>query len=93
MEGAFVCPGSKKCRRKGKSNDCLFTFRVPYENGKLEAVAYDPSGNEIGRNALETAGEETMLRAIPEESTVSAGHLCFIRLRASGNSGCAPFAD
>ena len=79
--------------RKAMKNDCLFTFRVPYENGKLEAVSYDPSGNEIGRNALVTAGEETMLRAVPEESTVRAGHLCFIRLRASGIAGCAPFAD
>ncbi len=89
----YVQEAKKGCRRKGKSNDCLFTFCVPYENGKLEAVAYDPSGNEIGRNALETAGEETLLRAIPEESTVRAGHLCFIRLRASGIAGCAPFAD
>ena len=73
--------------RKTMKNDCLFTFRVPYENGKLEAVAYDPSGNEIGRNALETAGEETMLRAIPEESTVRAGHLCFIRLQYTDEKG------
>ena len=51
----YVQEAKKGCRRKGKSNDCLFTFCVPYENGKLEAVAYDPSGNEIGRNALETA--------------------------------------
>ena len=89
----YVQEAKKGCRRKGKSNDCLFTFCVPYVNGKLEAVAYDPSGNEIRRNALETAGEETLLRAIPEESTVRAGHLCFIRLRASGIAGCAPFAD
>ena len=73
--------------RKAMKNDCLFTFRVPYENGKLEAVSYDPSGNEIGRNALVTAGEETMLRAVPEESTVRAWHLCFIRLQYTDEKG------
>ncbi|MGN1027609.1 MAG: glycoside hydrolase family 2 TIM barrel-domain containing protein [Faecousia sp.] len=73
--------------RKAMKNDCLFTFRVPYENGKLEAVSYGPSGNEIGRNALVTAGEETMLRAVPEESTVRAGHLCFIRLQYTDEKG------
>lgn len=73
--------------RKTMKNDCLFTFRIPYENGKLEAVSYDSSGNEIGRNALITAGEETMLRAVPEESTVRAGHLCFIRLQYTDEKG------
>lgn len=73
--------------RKTMKNDCLFTFRIPYENGKLEAVSYDASGNEIGRNALITAGEETMLRAVPEESTVKAGHLCFIRLQYTDEKG------
>lgn len=73
--------------RKAMKNDCLFTFHIPYENGKLEAVSYDSSGKEIGRNALITAGEETMLRAVPEESTVRAGHLCFIRLQYTDEKG------
>ena len=68
-------------------NDCLFTFLLPYENGILEAVSFDENGSEIGRCKLETAGEETMLRAVPEQETVQAGHLCYIRLQYTDKNG------
>ena len=77
----------KSVGRKKMKNDCLFHFHVPYENGTLEAVSYDASGREIGRNALTTAGEETMLRAVPEKETVEKGHLCFIRLQYTDKNG------
>ena len=77
----------KSVGRKKMKNDCLFHFHVPYENGRLEAVSYDASGREIGRNALTTAGEETMLRAVPEEKTVQPGHLCYIRLQYTDKNG------
>ena len=77
----------KSLGRKKMKNDCLFHFHVPYENGTLEAVSYDASGREIGRNALTTAGEETMLRAVPEKETVEKGHLCFIRLQYTDKNG------
>ena len=73
--------------KKTMKNDCLFHFHVPYENGTLEAVSYDANGREISRNALTTAGEETMLRAVPEQETVQAGHLCYIRLQYTDKNG------
>ena len=77
----------KSVGKKAMKNDCLFHFHVPYQNGPLEAVSYDASGREIGRNALTTAGEETMLCAVPEKETVEKGHLCFIRLQYTDKNG------
>lgn len=73
--------------RKQVKNNCVFTFQVPYANGKLEAFAYDAPGHETGRSTLETAGEETILRAVPEETMVRAGHLSFIRLQYTDSNG------
>ena len=73
--------------KKAFKNDCLFTFKVPYENGVIEAVSYDASGKEIGRDRLATAGEETVLQAVPETESVKAGHLAFIRLKYTDKPG------
>lgn len=77
----------KSVGKKAMKNDCLFHFHVPYENGTLEAISYDVNGREIGRNALTTAGEETMLCAVPEKETVEKGHLCYIRLQYTDKNG------
>ena len=77
-------------KSKGKktfAHDCLFTFKVPYENGSVEAVSYDGEGREIGRNRLVTAGKETILTAAPEKPEVKAGHLAFIRLKYTDPKG------
>ena len=78
--------GVSKGKKKFKK-DCLFTFHVPYENGTIEAVSYDASGKETGRNKLVTAGEETVLKAVPEADTVQTGHLTFIRLKYTDRNG------
>ena len=75
---------------KGKQSfkdDCVFTFKVPYEDGTIEAVAYNASGRESGRDVLKTAGLETVLQAVPEGKTVAPGHLAFIRLQFTDNNG------
>lgn len=77
----------KSVGKKAMKNDCLFTFLLPYENGTLEAVSFDENGSEVGRCKLETAGEETMLRAVAEQETVQAGHLCYIRLQYTDKNG------
>ena len=77
----------KSVGKKAMKNNCLFTFHVPYENGSLEAVSYDANGNEIGRCKLETAGEETVLQAVPEEMAVKPGHLSFVRLQYTDKQG------
>ena len=68
-------------------NRCDTMFTVEYQPGRLEAVAFDESGREISRNMLETAGEETILRAVPEEKTVRPDGLCFIRLQYTDKEG------
>ena len=73
--------------RKAFKNNCLASFKIPYENGTIEAVSYDESGKEIGRNQLVTAAEETILSVVPESATVRSGHLAFIRLKYTDPDG------
>ena len=66
---------------------CDTKFQIRYEPGVLKAVAYDAEENVISEHKLCTAGEETMLRAVPEEKTVKAGKLSFIRLQYTDANG------
>ena len=83
----------KSVGKQSMKNNCLFTFRVPYENGTLEAVAYDASGKEMGRCALKTAEAETVLQAVPEETRVKPDRLCFIRLQYADAQGIVKPAE
>lgn len=83
----------KSVGKQSMKNNCLFTFHVPYENGTLEAVAYDASGKEMRRCALKTAEAETVLQAVPEETQVKPGHLCFIRLQYADAQGIVKPAE
>lgn len=78
--------GTSKGKKPFRDN-CLFTFRIPYENGVLEAVSYDEYGNITGRDRLETAEEKTILRLAPEADSVKKGHLAFIRLSFTDPQG------
>ncbi len=73
--------------KKAMGKNCVFTFHVPYENGTIEAVSYDAAEKVIGKNALTTADNETVLQAVPEASAVKKGHLAFIRLRFTDKKG------
>lgn len=73
--------------RKELKNDCIAKFRCEYRWGKIEAVSYDETGREIGRNCLRSAGPETCLRADPEQPTVKLGGLAFIRLKYTDGAG------
>lgn len=44
-------------RQSDESNGYKVTFTLPYEAGRLEAVAYDSEGREAARTALVTPGE------------------------------------
>ena len=68
-------------------NRCDAMFTVEYRPGMLEAVAYNEKGKEISRNALYTAGRETILRAAPEEKSVRPGGLAFVRLQYTDKAG------
>ena len=73
--------------RKNPTKDCRVMFKVPYEAGEIVAVSRDESGREIGRDRLTTAGRKIELRAEPEDKSVKAGHLSFIRLRFTDENG------
>ncbi len=74
-------------RGKKDRKNCVWRFRVPYENGVLEAVAFGADGKEIGRDRLVTAEAGTVLRLEPEAPAVKKGHLAFVRLRLTDENG------
>lgn len=78
--------GAKVGRKKFKKN-CKFDFTVKYRGGEVTAVALDKKGNELARNSLKTAGDETALTVRPEKSVVAEGEVCFIRLRFTDGAG------
>ena len=62
-------------------------MRVAYQKGEILAVSYDQKGVEIGRDALYTAGEETILRLEAEKSTVRPGEMAYFRIRYTDEAG------
>lgn len=72
--------GKKKLKR------CRCTFKVIYEPGVLEAVAYTKTGKEDARTELRTASSETILSVLPEKETKE---LYFINLRYTDKEGIA----
>ena len=77
----------EKVGEKALKKDCIARFRCTYQDGTVEAVAYDAAGKETGRCALHTAGSETELRAEPEETGIAPGGLSFVRLRYTDRAG------
>ena len=63
----------KKVAEKQLKNDCLAKFTIPYQSGTLEAVSYDAIDRVLGRCKLQTAGADTVLRAVPEEKKTKPG--------------------
>ena len=54
---------------------------------RSQAVSYDKNGQEISRQTLMTANEETVLHIRPEQKTVKAGRLLFIPLQYGDSAG------
>ena len=74
--------------KRAKANrTCRTVFQVPYEPGKLTAIAFDTARNEIGRCTLRSAGDETVFRLLPEETAVKPDGLSFVRLRYTDAEG------
>ena len=78
--------GKKAGKKKFKKN-CRFDFKVRYRGGEITAVNLDKKGNELSRNSLKTAGDETLLSVVPEKKEVKLGEVCFIRLRYADAKG------
>ena len=70
----------KKIGTQKLKKTCRARFSCHYENGTLEAAAYDEEGKETGRCVLVTAGPDTRLSIKPEQAAVRAGHLSYLRL-------------
>ena len=77
----------KKVGRKKLGRNCKFDFKVKYYDGEIVAVNLDKDGNEISRNSLKTAGNETVLTVLPEKTEVKTGEVCFVRLRFTDKDG------
>ena len=77
----------KKIGSNTLKNACDTKFKVIYQSGMLEAVAYDQKGKELSRSALYTAEKDTELRVIAEEKSVRKDHLAFIRLQYTDKIG------
>ena len=63
--------------------DCKAEFTTSYQPGKLEAIAYDAHGAELGRSILQTAGAETHLAVLPEQAKIRAAEdaLVYVPIR------------
>lgn len=57
---------------------CKAEYRVRYQPGKLEAVAYDGQGRENGRCMLQTDDEALRLRLWAEADCLPEGGLCYL---------------
>ena len=77
--------GKSVVRRSAKKG-CRNTFKIPYADGEITAVAYDKTGKRIGVQTLKTAGEETVLTVKPETDARPAG-LVFIPIQYTDNAG------
>lgn len=77
------CVGTRK-----PAGDCRVSFHTTYRDGELKAVAYDEQDQPIAEKVYVTAGEETILTALPEQETVKKdGGLAFIRLQYTDKNG------
>ena len=64
-------------------------FKLPYSPGTLTAQALDPQGKVISSRSLTTAGDETVLTAIPEKTVLRAGsqELCYLPIEFTDKDG------
>ncbi|MGN1142180.1 MAG: glycoside hydrolase family 2 TIM barrel-domain containing protein [Oliverpabstia sp.] len=77
--------GKKLARKKLKKSKAL--FKVKYEPGILETITYDTSGNEMGRQKLQSAEGTISLVAEPEEKEIMAGEIGYIDVKMIGENG------
>lgn len=77
----------KPIGKRKLANTCRAIFHTTYQDGEITAASYDDAGNEIGRQTLQTAGEDTRLQILPEEEVIPEGGLAFVHLRYTDENG------
>ena len=60
---------------------------VKWEPGTIEAVAYDRSGNFVGRSSLSSAADTNALVLAPEEESIAPDGLSFVLLSLTDGAG------
>ncbi len=71
---------------KAKVKDCKASFQVKYVPGRLEAVAYDAGGREIGRSILKTAAPADIV-VCPEKTEAAAGEILYVPVLIADAAG------
>lgn len=78
----------KSMGMKKMKNGCRAVFRADYMPGEIRAVAYDEHDAVIAETALQSAGDETVLTLVPEETVIRAhDDLCYIRMMYTDKMG------
>lgn len=74
---------------KKQTSECQVKFETTYMPGSLIAISYDESGNELGRDALQTATGETQLQLVADKSMLNADgqDLCYLKIDLVGENG------
>ena len=62
-------------------------FKVKYVPGQLEAVAFDASGKETGRNTLASAGDTVSVSVSPEKTTAKPNEIVYVPIRITDGKG------
>lgn len=73
--------------KKPVHKTCRTLFKTQWYPGQLTACAYDANGALLGECTLDSAGDDTELRLIPEKEFAAPGELCFVRLRFTDGDG------
>lgn len=77
----------KKIADRKRGRTCRMKFKTIYHGGELKAVGCDKNGNELYEKSLHTAGEETVLKAEAERTTVKQDELVYVRFRYTDAAG------
>lgn len=69
--------------------ECRAFYKAEYRPGRLEAISYDETGNEIGRETLISAGETEKMTILPEETVLKADgeDLVYINILITDKNG------
>ena len=80
--------GQSLGKKKTKQDMAKFK-KVTYQEGQIEAVAYDASGKETGRSKLVSASGKTKISLRPECQSLRANgqDLCFLNIDLVGENG------
>lgn len=79
----------KSAGKKKPKKDIAKFRKIPYEAGKIEAIAYDSSGKETARTTLVSATGKTSIKLTPETTNLCANgqDLCFLNIDLIGENG------